>query len=479
MYDLLIKGARTIDPETGLDAHRDVAVGDGRVAALASEITGPARREIDARGLVLLPGLVDSHVHLVHEGSPRSPAHQRLARAGVTTAVEFSDMLGVLDQWHESACGLTVLGLQALPAYHSTERIGENVSAAVRAGCVGVKIFGGHYPSTPHASARVIQEADEQGVYVAFHAGTTEHGSDLDGMRQAIELAEGRPLHLAHTSAYLRGAVDDPVAENRIALELLRDNPAVVSEAHLGPLNMCWGRVRDGELTDHIARNCLRLRGYSGDPEGLRRAFLDGYAHCHIDDSLRQITGADGLRAWADDAEHALLSFPVNLRLTAYLQTCARVAGGALAFEGPGEFVVDAISSDGGLWRNVILQQGLAMVRLGGLSMLEFAHKASHRPARMFGLHGKGRIGVDADADLVLVDPNRHRAVTTIAAGQVIFDGDTVTGRGGTVLTTRRGSAALTDRGIPHQVLDLETSGFRTGAREVPRHSRDLDRGPE
>ncbi|MGW2512157.1 hypothetical protein ACWC0A_22685 [Streptomyces scopuliridis] len=68
---------------------------------------------------------MDSHAHLTSmtgaDPSGRSPVHERLAQAGVTTAVEFYDFRTVLDQWHVSAAGPTILGLQGihLPPWHS------------------------------------------------------------------------------------------------------------------------------------------------------------------------------------------------------------------------------------------------------------------------------------------------------------------------------------------------------------------------
>ena len=64
-YDLLIKGGHVIDPRNGIDAVRDVAVKDGRVAAVASSLdASKALKTVDASGLYVTPGLVDIHVHV-------------------------------------------------------------------------------------------------------------------------------------------------------------------------------------------------------------------------------------------------------------------------------------------------------------------------------------------------------------------------------------------------------------------------------
>lgn len=62
-YDLLIKGGRVIDPSVRLDAVRDVAIANGRIAAIEPAITSAARDTIDARGKLVVPGLLDIHTH--------------------------------------------------------------------------------------------------------------------------------------------------------------------------------------------------------------------------------------------------------------------------------------------------------------------------------------------------------------------------------------------------------------------------------
>jgi len=64
-HDLVLKGGRVIDPRNNLDGIRDVAVRDGRIAAVAANIdAAQARQVIDVRGLYVTPGLVDLHTHL-------------------------------------------------------------------------------------------------------------------------------------------------------------------------------------------------------------------------------------------------------------------------------------------------------------------------------------------------------------------------------------------------------------------------------
>ncbi len=61
-YDLIIKGGRVIDPSRKLDATRDVAIAQGRIAAIEANIAGGAET-IDAHGKLVVPGLIDIHTH--------------------------------------------------------------------------------------------------------------------------------------------------------------------------------------------------------------------------------------------------------------------------------------------------------------------------------------------------------------------------------------------------------------------------------
>ncbi len=63
-YELIIKGGRVIDPAMGIDAIRDVAIAGGRIAAVDANIAADSAAEtIDARGKLVVPGLIDIHTH--------------------------------------------------------------------------------------------------------------------------------------------------------------------------------------------------------------------------------------------------------------------------------------------------------------------------------------------------------------------------------------------------------------------------------
>src|SRR5271168_51729 len=81
-YELVIEGGRVMDPETGLDAVRNVGIAHGKVVRIAAESLAGAR-VLHAQGLVVAPGFVDLHQHAQDLDSGRLKAFD-----GVTTALE-------------------------------------------------------------------------------------------------------------------------------------------------------------------------------------------------------------------------------------------------------------------------------------------------------------------------------------------------------------------------------------------------------
>lgn len=65
---ILIRGGRVIDPSQNIDERTDLLVADGKVAGLGRQALGPADEVIDAGGLLVVPGLIDMHVHLREPG---------------------------------------------------------------------------------------------------------------------------------------------------------------------------------------------------------------------------------------------------------------------------------------------------------------------------------------------------------------------------------------------------------------------------
>ena len=66
-FDLVIKGGRVIDPSLRLDAVRDVGIAGGRIAAIEPTLDGDAAATLEARGKLVVPGLIDIHTHAARD----------------------------------------------------------------------------------------------------------------------------------------------------------------------------------------------------------------------------------------------------------------------------------------------------------------------------------------------------------------------------------------------------------------------------
>ena len=73
-YDVLLTGGHVIDPKNGIDALANVAIKDGKIAAVGADVRGEATKTLDVTGHYVTPGLIDIHLHaclLYTSPSPR------------------------------------------------------------------------------------------------------------------------------------------------------------------------------------------------------------------------------------------------------------------------------------------------------------------------------------------------------------------------------------------------------------------------
>jgi N-acyl-D-aspartate/D-glutamate deacylase len=248
-YDLVIEGGRVMDPETGLDAVRNVGVSGGKIARISTEKLN-GKRVVNATGLVVGPGFIDLHQHGQDLDSQRLKALD-----GVTTALELE--IGAPDvaqflkakeghsliHYGTSASHLAARALvfgAPLPAEviethagipeilpksgpatnqpataEQIERIKDRLRAELDAGGLAVGMGIQYAPSATRLEViDMFRLAAERGVPVYTHmrsAGRVEPGSSIEALSEVIGAAAitGTPLHIVHiNSSCLRDSLE-------------------------------------------------------------------------------------------------------------------------------------------------------------------------------------------------------------------------------------------------------------------------------
>ena len=225
VYDLVILNGRVIDPETKIDAVRNLGITNGKIRSVSTgKLNG--KNVIDARGLVVSPGFIDLHQHGQNEENYRFKAQD-----GVTTALELEVGTGDVDRWYAEREGKSLInyGVSAghlaarmaamkepvtfLPTGEAARRAAteseisemkERVEQGLRRGAIAVG-FGIQY--TPNASQWEILEMFR--VAARFnaschvhmrHAGAKDTGGSIQALEEVISAAAitGAPLHVVH-----------------------------------------------------------------------------------------------------------------------------------------------------------------------------------------------------------------------------------------------------------------------------------------
>jgi dihydroorotase len=88
-FDLVLKGGRVIDERNGVDVMLDVAVSNGRIAAVAKDLPAAGAELRDVTGAIVAPGLIDIHAHVYHKATSLSVDPDMIARrSAITTLVD-------------------------------------------------------------------------------------------------------------------------------------------------------------------------------------------------------------------------------------------------------------------------------------------------------------------------------------------------------------------------------------------------------
>ena len=449
--NILLKHGIIVNPLQSSVFSGDIRINDKIIEEVAESIENKGEDKVfDVSGKLLMPGLVDIHVHI----SFCPDGHYMLAKAGVTTALDLGGMPEkIIEGFIKCGAGLTlgflyplIPGKTLTGADPSRSELEKVTNYALRNGAMGVKILGGHFPLTREATREAIELAHDRQCWIAVHAGTIETPGNICGLEELIQIAGDNPVHIAHVNSFCRGAgKNNPLDEAKRALDALKTVPNCRSESYLAIINGTSGEMVNGIPRSEVTKRSLAHGGYSADLEGMKKAILDGWAkvHYHYHEKHEIIFPEPGsaLDFYTEQNSKVMVSFAVNSPLSSIPIAIAR--------DEKGKFIVDALATDGGaIPRNVTLKQGLCLVNFGALSLNELACKACLTPARLLGFKNKGYLAAGASADVIAVDPLTAEVKLVIAEGQVIVQDGKVCGKGGHFISSGDGRKFFREKSI-------------------------------
>ncbi len=440
-FDLVVRGGTVVTASEQFRA--DVGIRGGRIAAVGEGLRGD--RTLDAGGLLVMPGGVDSHCHIeqLQEGGGADEetweSGSRAALAGGTTSVvSFSTQfkgqpIGPSLAEYRRRAGQAMVD----HAFHQivtdpTDAVLDELPGIVASGVRSFKAFLTYDPLRldDREYLRVLAAARRLGCLVTVHC---ENYDAIGWMTEAL-LAAGLTAPKYH--AWSRPPVLEREATHRaIALAELVDTPIQVFH------------VSCPEAADEIAR--ARRRGVKVWGETCPQYFV-------LDATSMDKPGFEGAKFMCSPA-------PRDAAATAGLWDAIRLG------------TLDVVSSDHSGWSYdsprgkrvngedapfrdipngvpglaarlpIVFSEGVAK---GRISASDFVRLVSTQPARIFGLHPrKGSIMPGADADLVLWDPGKRVTITNALMQQAIdytpYEGLEVTGW--PVATLLRGQVAMQD----------------------------------
>ena len=433
-YDIAIVNGRVMDPESGLDAARNIGIRGGHVEAIA---TGPmaGTRVIDAKGLVVAPGFIDLHEHGQQEES-----YGLMVRDGVTSAFEIEVGTGDVPAWYAARQGGQIVNY-GVSVGHIKARmkvLNDPGTALLPAG------VGGSGTATEAQIAEmetILRKGLADGaVAVGFGSAYTPGATMAEIQRMfAVAAAGGASAHI-HMRNGIAG-LDSTIAAAA----------AAKAKLHIVHVNSSG----DTALADFLAHiKAAQDRGQDVTTE----AYPYGAGMTEIQSAL-----FDDWKTWPDAKFqlHQLVS--TGERLTRKTFGEARAKGGTVIIHGRSEeqtrtaiaSPLSMIASDG------FIENGRGHPRTSGtyskvlgkyvrdehaLSLMDALKKMTLMPAqrleaRVPMMANKGRIRVGADADLTIFDPatvidkSTYEDATIAAAGipyvvvlgQVVVDSGRVT----------------------------------------------------
>jgi len=405
-YDLILKGGIVVNQD-GVGA-RDIGISGGRFAAIGDLSRASAGETVDCRGLHVLPGVIDSHVHFREPGLTHKEDLESGSRGAVLGGVTAVFEMPNTDPTTTTAEALADKVRRAHHRMHcdfafyigatreNTRDLGELERLP---GCAGVKVFMG----SSTGSLLIEDDAGVRAVLQAIRRRAAFHSEDEYRLRERMHLrVEGDPR-------------SHPV---------WRDAQAAL---------MCTQRLI--ALARATGKRVHVLHVTTKD----EAAFLSQ----HKDVATAEVTPA-----------HLTLEAPgcyERLGTLAQLNPPVRDAGHREGlWRGLAQGVIDTLGSDhsphtreekshpypkthsGMPGVQTLVPLMLDHVNAGRLTLERFVDLTSAGPARVFGIAAKGRIAAGYDADLTVVDLKRRQTVTDAwiasRAGWSPYHGMTVTG---------------------------------------------------
>src|SRR5215470_6113505 len=201
-FDTVITGGRVMDPESGLDAIRNLGIRSGKIAAISEKpLTG--KSTIDAKGLVVAPGFIDPHEH---GQDPRNYGFQ--ARDGVTTSLELEAGTDDVAKWYAEREGKSLINFGVSIGHIP-------VRATVMSGASAADLASGkqsanveelfHNAATPEQIAKMLEMIDTgmkqgalaEGMGINYTPGAT-HWEIVEMFRAAAKYHAPVHVHLRY-----------------------------------------------------------------------------------------------------------------------------------------------------------------------------------------------------------------------------------------------------------------------------------------
>lgn len=403
-YDLAIRNATIVTPNA-MPVRADIAIAEGRIAAIEPELEGGARESIDADRLHIFPGLIDAHVHFNEPGRTDwegiASGSAALAAGGGTL---YFDM-----------------PLNAHPPTIDGAAFDRKRAAAEASSHVDFALWGGLVPGNVDR----LDELADRGA-IGFKEFMSNSGIDdfsaaddatlYDGMARAARLGCIVAVH-AENEAITAAEARRAVAEGRTgARDYLASRPAIAETEAIG---RAIALARETGCALHIV-HVSTGRGVALVAEARARGVDVSCETCPhylvlTEDDLERLGAvakcAPPLRAQAeqDALWRSIREGTLPMVASDHSPAPASMKTGEDFFR-----IWGGISGCQSTLR-LLLTEGHAA---RGLALSAIARVASSFPAGRFGLPAKGRIAVGADADLVLVD---IEATGRLAAEQLFY----------------------------------------------------------